>query len=239
MSIYHQETLLYWVHDETCHEPKTDGYVGVTSRPERRMRSHRKRFGNRIRFTVLFRGTRDECFAKEFDLRPEKDIGWNIAVGGRNGYRIGHSTSQKGKKCPQKGRKGHGAGVPKSEETRRKISESKKGTVISVEHRQKISKKLKGKPRPDVSERMKGRTSPTKGVPHTEEAKAKISKAGKGRKRDPESVKKGADKMRGRPGRPESADHLNIKNTTCVYCGMLSNKGMIVRWHGEKCKKKP
>lgn len=34
-------------------------------------------------------------------------------------------------------------------------------------------------------------------------------------------------------------DHLNVKNCTCKYCGIVTTKGNISRWHNEKCKLKP
>lgn len=52
-----------------------------------------------------------------------------------------------------------------SEETRRKMSESRKGHVVSEDTRRKIS------------EAQKGRPSPFKGVPRSEETKRKISEA--------------------------------------------------------------
>lgn len=40
-------------------------------------------------------------------------------------------------------------------------------------------------------------------------------------------------------GKTEAADHLNIINCKCEYCGILTNKGNYGRWHGQKCKLKP
>jgi len=58
---------------------------------------------------------------------------------------------------------------PKSEETKRKISEAKKGKLLSKEHKLKISESLKGEKNPFF------------GKTHTEESKAKIGIANKGK----------------------------------------------------------
>jgi hypothetical protein len=46
---------------------------------------------------ILFEGSREECFAYEFTLRPNPNIGWNRAVGGAQGWRIGFSHSEETK----------------------------------------------------------------------------------------------------------------------------------------------
>ena len=62
---------------------------------------------------------------------------------------------------------------PLSEETKRKMSEAKKGKTFSEEHKRKIS------------ETRKGQISWNKGKKHTEESKRKMSEAKKGVKRGP------------------------------------------------------
>lgn len=89
-----------------------------------------------------------------------------------------------------------GSGGSRSEETRRRISESKKGENhpfygknFSEEHRRKISeanrrRKISPETRRKISETNKGRISPNKGKklgPHSEEARRKMSEARKGK----------------------------------------------------------
>ena len=81
-----------------------------------------------------------------------------------------------------------------SEETRRKLSEARKGTHLSAEHRQNISESLKGRQsgmlgkhhseetRRKLSETHKDRKSPMKDKHHSEESKKKLSENLKGRK---------------------------------------------------------
>ena len=80
-----------------------------------------------------------------------------------------------------------------TDETRKKISEAKKGQIVSEESRKKLSESKKGKvtwikgkhhtdeTRIKMSKAHKGRTSPRKGVTLSEETRIKISEAHKGR----------------------------------------------------------
>ena len=69
---------------------------------------------------------------------------------------------------------GGGNGI-RSEETKRKLSEAKKGKPLPEEHKQKLSEALKGKP---FSEEAKRKMSEAKkGKQHSEETKRKIGKA--------------------------------------------------------------
>lgn len=103
-----------------------------------------------------------------------------------------------------------GANGRLSEETKKKISAANKGKKRTEEEKQKMSNIQKNRS-PEIAKRaglkLRGRQSPNKGVPHTEEAKQKIkiarskqiiteehkqnmSKAQKGRKHSEETKKK-------------------------------------------------
>ena len=80
---------------------------------------------------------------------------------------------------------GGGSSTEVSEETRRKISMSKKGKTLSQEHRRSLSEARKGKTlsqehRRSMSEAHKGKTGYWKGKPRSAETKRKISKKNKG-----------------------------------------------------------
>jgi len=96
------------------------------------------------------------------------------------------SEAQMGKKNPNYGKKF-------SDEHRRKISEGRKGIIISEETRRKISLSGKGIKKP-----------------HSEEHKKKISEANKGRKNSEETRNKISESMKGKniwsKGRPCSED---------------------------------
>lgn len=73
-----------------------------------------------------------------------------------------------------------------SKEHRRKISISLKGSSFSEDHRK------------NLSEAMRGRVAPNKGVPHSEETKSKISKSLTGVPRSEESRRKQAETRTGK-----------------------------------------
>ena len=81
-------------------------------------------------------------------------------------------------------------GKKHSEESKRKMSESKKGkkrAPFTEEHKARISAARKGQP------------SNRTGIPHTAETKAKMSASAKGRKRTPETCAKLSEIARNRP----------------------------------------
>ena len=69
-----EQCILYWVHDETCLNVATHGYVGITAHEAMRKGVHRRRRPHAT-FTILFRGTRRECLAIEHQHRPERLVG--------------------------------------------------------------------------------------------------------------------------------------------------------------------
>lgn len=86
---------VYWI----CTPDHTDifnqGYVGVSSNPEKRWIRHWKYNGNahlknaikkygweQLIKKVILVGEKNYCFDIEKQLRPSKQIGWNIAEGG-------------------------------------------------------------------------------------------------------------------------------------------------------------
>lgn len=104
--------ILYWIHDESCKSPLTDGYIGVTtvSRKRARFLEHTgsNRFPKGFKFLELRRGSADECYLSEAALRPNANIGWNISPGGARGNKNG---------------------IPRSIETREKISKANTGNI--------------------------------------------------------------------------------------------------------------
>lgn len=88
---------VYWI-KRPCHtNPETDGYVGISKDVALRWKHHLYRAKTSAKnhklynalskyedfsITTLFEGSREECLLKEFELRPDKNIGLNHAVGG-------------------------------------------------------------------------------------------------------------------------------------------------------------
>ena len=80
----------------------------------------------------------------------------------------------------------HNKGLTRSEETRRKLSETLKGHTVSEETRRKMSEANKGRARSDetrrkISESLKGENNPFFGKHHSEESRKKMSDAAKRR----------------------------------------------------------
>jgi predicted GIY-YIG superfamily endonuclease len=133
-----------------------EGYVGVTNRPLERFEEHKKsrynpylrramqKYKGQLIFQILdVFEDRHEAPWLEYTLRPFRQIGWNIAVGGETPPRW--------------------AGKTHAECTKKKMSASAKGRVISVEQREKISKKLTGI---KYSEERIARLNPITGTKH-------------------------------------------------------------------------
>ena len=90
---------LYWLHLD-CHiDPYTQGYIGYTESIHTRLNTHcselrRFKHCNKVLQeayicnvghlfkSVIFKGTKQDCLALEYKLRPTFNIGWNIDAGG-------------------------------------------------------------------------------------------------------------------------------------------------------------
>ncbi len=103
-----------------------------------------------------------------------------------NTYALGKhwKLSEESKRKMSEARKG----ICLSEETRRKIGEANKIRIVSSETKQKISNFFKGRKRKPHSEETKIKMSEArKGKYHSEKTKQKMSETRKGRKRKPRS----------------------------------------------------
>jgi hypothetical protein len=114
-------------------------------------------------------------------------------------------------------------GRKRSEESKKKMSEARKGiepwnkgktNIYSEETKRKISETLKGKTHSEefkkkMSEVTKGENNPFYGKTHSEETKRKISEAKKGKKQE------------------------KIK---CPHCNRFFDPGNYKQWHGKNCK---
>ena len=112
----------------------------------------------------------------------------------------------------------HNIEKPKSEEHKRKISESKKGKHPSEEHKRKISEAMKGK-HWKLSEETKKKISEARKGKHwklSEETKKKISEAMKGKHRSEETRKKMSEAKKGRPS-PRKGKHWKLVDGKRVY----------------------
>ena len=117
---------LYQIKYKGTDTPLTEGYIGVTRKISTRWRQH-KRDANGVRSSAkihqlmykagldkfeiieLFSGTKDEMYAKELELRPVDNIGWNTLPGGGKfpGQKKGFKMSPEAKAKMSKAKKGH------------------------------------------------------------------------------------------------------------------------------------
>lgn len=156
---------VYWIRNQECTDIRLHGYVGVSKDPSRRFLSHRRhneKIPSDAWLEIVFSGTREECFEKEYQLRQHKNIGWNRAVGGVQGFRVGFSHSEKTKKK-----------LRKSWTTNRKKAASEWKASHNVS--------LTGQKRPAQSAKMTGACNPMFGKTHSDVSREKIRRANIGK----------------------------------------------------------
>ena len=165
--------FVYWIHLPEHTAPKTQGYIGITSktvearfnqhkfdikRSKLRLHNNMNKYKDSIVVDTLLEDDLEFCQLVEWGYRDSTNIGWNHGVGGvapRLGSKASVETRNK-LSIAQMGRK-------PSEETRNKMSAWQLGKVLSESTKLKISKA-------------------NKGAQVSEETRRKLSIAGKGRK---------------------------------------------------------
>lgn len=159
------KNYVYWIYNEECVSPETCGYIGVTYDPDSRFRSHQKKnkkIPNDSKIMILFEGTREECFQREYNYRPKANIGWNNAVGGSHGWRLGFTHSDETK-------------------TKMKAKWTDERKEEHIERLKTHNHKLRGQKRPKQTLAISGEKNGMFGQHHSEESKMKMSIARKGR----------------------------------------------------------
>lgn len=158
------ESYLYWCHLPEHVDVTSEGYVGVSKFPDIRLRFHKSikasrtlkqmfiEHGNRVKHTLLCKGSRKYCMDLETTLRPIRNIGWNVSSGG------GEAPCNKGAVLTEEHKrkigisgKGKHIGQPSSmkgkhhsEATRKLIGSYHKGKIISEAHRRGITENNSG-----------------------------------------------------------------------------------------------
>lgn len=171
---------VYYVYKHTC--PNGKVYIGITCRnPLIRWKngngySENKHFysailkygWDNIKHEILYSGlTKEEACQKEIELiarykSNQKEFGYNIASGGETPWNAGITLSDEIKRKMSVAAKGK----KKTPEHIEHMRESRKGYKATEETRRKQSESLKGK--------NKGKVSPFRGIPRTDETKEKI-----------------------------------------------------------------
>ena len=139
MTIYTHS--VYWIHLPEHKNIFTQGYIGVSNDPIRRMLEHRNTFKLKndknplfsrmlnkysgiIIQTIIFTGTEEACYIFEENLRPKKNIGWNVNKGGNKppsklGWKPSKSTLEKRSKSL--------SGIKRNESWCKNLSDAKIG----------------------------------------------------------------------------------------------------------------
>lgn len=102
------------------------------------------------------------------------------------------------------------------------------GVKRTEEQKQRLSKALKGTPRPWLREANLGRKWP----PRSEEHRKRISESLKGK---PISLETKAKLSQSLKGVNKGRTHKRI---TCTHCGKEGGNTIMRRWHFDKCKEK-
>jgi len=94
---------VYWIRLPEHVDPSTEGYIGVSTNVENRLRDHYKSIQkgthknphlvnavskyswDNLLKEEIYTGDEIDCYLKEEELRPVKATGWNIAPGGHRG----------------------------------------------------------------------------------------------------------------------------------------------------------
>lgn len=135
MPIYNQ-CYVYWIHLPHHTDMYSQGYIGVSNNPTRRLQEHKNstdnkhlsraltKYSDSVLQTVIFNGNSESCYLYEEQLRPTTNVGWNINKGGTNppsrlGWTPTADTLQK--------RSNSLKGIIRSEEWCKNLSDAKSG----------------------------------------------------------------------------------------------------------------
>jgi hypothetical protein len=100
-------STVYWLHLPEHTDIFNDGYVGVTPNLKKRIKEHKFKFKDlwhKIIVKQIVIADNNYCYEIEKKLRPQRNVGWNKAIGGyRNNSMIGKENpnyQQYGKDSP-------------------------------------------------------------------------------------------------------------------------------------------
>lgn len=172
-------------------------YIGMSVDVEKRWIKHRSKLNNNVHHSAKLQNAWNK-YGKNafiFDLLYCVDDRHTPALAATEKYFIKlYDSHNHGYNCSDGGESFPNFTVP--EETRRKISESEKGKVVSAESRKKMSEANKGK---IISEEVKAKISDAlKGKEFSEETRKKIADSKRGRFYSEETRRKIGEASRGR-----------------------------------------
>lgn len=220
MNIY-----LYWIHYPEHTDPLTQGYIGITSDPDRRFKSHQSSSYNRMVKGAIKKGAKmtilheydghETALAIEETYRPDDRIGWNLVKGG--GMPPRHQNTP---------------------ESRRRVSEQFKGKKQTPEHVKKRANALRGSKHSEESKRLMSEKAAKRHVIYVTCLSCK-------RTMDLANYKKSHGERCGiyqgpawNRGKQMPTKGKPLSKKPCPHCGKMVDNGNYKRWHGDKCKHK-
>lgn len=239
-------SVVYWIAHKDHTDMFSQGYIGVSKNHKKRWYNHSwkrenvhfnnaiNKYGwNNLQKKIVLIAEDDYCLDIEAKLRPTKNIGWNIAIGG------GKPPSPLGKKFG-----------PMSEETKAKVSASKKGFKHTPETEAKVTQNLIvfGVP----TRFKKGFTPWNKGIPSAPHVIEAVRKANTGRVHSEEEKQKRAKSLIGHAVSDYTRERMRIlglrsaafnkgrihTKVECPHCQKIGGITGMARWHFENCKEK-
>lgn len=211
-------TYLYWIHYAEHTDPMSQGYIGITVNPTRRLYSHKCNPDNRMVKGALKKGasmsvigefnTEKDALTEELRMRPTELIGWNLTKGG-----------------------GKPPAFNPTPENRARLSAQFKGIKQSAEHIRKKADSRRGyKNTPEAKQRM-SKAAIIRGVTRVTCLKCQNEMDIMNYHRSH------GDKCGIRQG---DAWNTGIKMTerTCPHCGLTGRGGNMARYHFENCNQK-
>jgi hypothetical protein len=239
-------SVVYWIAHKSHTDMFSQGYVGVSNNYEKRWHSHSwktenvhfsnaiKKYGwKNLEKKVILIAEDEYGLDIENKLRPLKNIGWNISVGG------GKPPSALGKKFG-----------PMSDKTKAKLSALKQGVRHTPEIEAKVTQNLldHGKP----TRFKKGIVPWNKGKPMPAHVLEAIKKANTGRVHSKEEKQKRAEKIKGHVVSEEARQKIRLANLgriapmtgkhfqkiQCPHCNKIGGLTAMPRWHFDNCKSK-
>ena len=221
----------FWVYVHTC---KANGkrYVGCTTRvkPELRWAEGKGYQNNDYFYRAILKHGWDNFQHEVFEVdsaeemyRKEVEL---ISFYHSNDPNFGYNHSSGGEKSA--------SGCIRSEEYRKKLSESKKGKPCSEGVRKKISETMKGKPHKPFSEEHRKRIAENnRRKAKDPEFRKKLSESKKGKPRKPFSEEARKHMSESRKGKPKPRVKISLPDGTVLEV----TKANLVRYYVNKGKK--
>lgn len=208
---------------------------------------------------ILYRGSVNECLEYEQEYLKNVNIRSNKWYNNARGKKIIWTESVKTKASKSQKERWKNMTDEEKKDFGKRVSQSNKGKVISIEVRNKISKKLTG--RKLSEEHIKKSVDGNRGHHyHSDEYKKVLSDKMKGNGFGKYQTKETREKKRKRflennPGKNKTEEHIKKiseskkgsvpwnkgkkrKQVECSHCGKIGGDGLMQRWHFDNCKYK-